>query len=197
MCLISCLKSCLKSCLVGVATKVKSCLVGVATKMVEDVTVYKQGTETPLDTFELPANCAEAWEAMTTLYGAGVLKWTNEGRTMTLSRSRPNLPSTGKLEWHQAPSEAREMERRVHDIKLPDIVGNLSLSNIHRLLKPAFVAQATMMMLQLMAEEPNIDVRYTRIESSLFEGRLAGSRECRDAVYVLHNHVLSAMSITP
>ncbi|KAJ9511960.1 hypothetical protein QJQ45_004444 [Haematococcus lacustris] len=75
-----------------------------AARMVEDVTVYKQGTETPLETFELPANCAEAWEAMTTLYGAGVLKWTNEGRTMTLSKSRPNLPSTGKLEWYQAPS---------------------------------------------------------------------------------------------
>lgn len=74
--------------------------------MVEVVTVYKQGTETPLDTFELPANCAEAWEAMTTLYGAGVLKWTNEGLTMTLSKSRPDLPSTGKLEWHQPPSVA-------------------------------------------------------------------------------------------
>ncbi|KAL6750595.1 hypothetical protein V8C86DRAFT_2803749, partial [Haematococcus lacustris] len=78
--------------------------------MVEVVTVYKQGTETPLETFELPANCAEAWEAMTTLYGAGVLKWTNEGRTMTLSKSRPDLPSTGKLEWHQAPSVAAPAE---------------------------------------------------------------------------------------
>ncbi|KAL6755378.1 hypothetical protein V8C86DRAFT_222173 [Haematococcus lacustris] len=87
--------------------------------MVEDVTVYKQGTETPLETFELPANCAEAWEAMTTLYGAGVLKWTNEGRTMTLSKSRPNLPSTGKLEWHQAPSAAAQSQAASAGLVIP------------------------------------------------------------------------------
>ncbi|KAJ9506375.1 hypothetical protein QJQ45_019524, partial [Haematococcus lacustris] len=67
----------------------------------ELVNVFQAGTGTVLSPFTATTSCADAQDYLTAEYGAGVLKWTSEGRVIPVTKSSfPTLPLTGKLEWH-------------------------------------------------------------------------------------------------
>ncbi|GFH16270.1 hypothetical protein HaLaN_12656 [Haematococcus lacustris] len=67
----------------------------------ELVNVFQAGTGTVLSPFTATTSCADALDYLTAEYGAGVLKWTSEGRVIPVTKSSfPTLPLTGKLDWH-------------------------------------------------------------------------------------------------